>query len=71
MRPLLLSGEAMNEKIAAAKKWVEDHKTPIMLSALTVTSTLVVIQHMGIKSLNQFLKDNDLYEQYYLINEEF
>ena len=54
----------MKEKIASAKNWVQTNKRVLVVGA--ISATVIVIQHKGIKGLNNFLKDQDLFETYYL-----
>lgn len=53
----------MNSKLASAKNFVARHKVAIAASAVGIT--IIALQHKGIQSLNEFLKENDLYEKYY------
>lgn len=57
----------MKTKLASAKKFVQTHKTAIALG--TVATGIIVLQHKGIKSLNEFLKENDLFDTYYAMDE--
>lgn len=51
-------------KIASTKAYIQTHKKTVVLGALA--ATLIVTQHKGIKSLNNFLKENDMFDAYYL-----
>ena len=53
----------MKNKLATAKNFVSTHKTAIALGSLATLA--IVAQHNGIKSLNEFLKEHDLYDTYY------
>lgn len=57
-------------KSARARAYWNRNKTTILASALIVTTTVAVLEQKGIRSLNQFLKDHDLYEDYYAMEEE-
>jgi hypothetical protein len=57
----------MRNKIAAAKTYVQTHKKLIALG-VTMT-TIIALQNNGIKSLNEFLKENDLFDKYYQMDE--
>ncbi len=60
----------MKEKLAALKNYVTARKTKFLVSALAVTTTIAVLMRIGIKQHNEFLKENDLYDEYYNPNEE-
>jgi hypothetical protein len=53
----------MKKIVNSTKKFVTDHKEAIVVGG--IASAIIVLQHRGIVSLNEFLKDNDLYETYY------
>jgi hypothetical protein len=53
-------------KIRSAKNTVVAHKTAILVTALVVTTSVAVLRGSGIKSLNAFLTEHDLYNAYYL-----
>jgi hypothetical protein len=57
----------MRDKIVAAKNYVQAHKKHCALTAAAIT--VVAIQNNGISNLNQFLKDNDLFDSYYRMDE--
>lgn len=46
-------------------KFLQENYIPILLGALVFTTTTTVLQSLGIRSLNQYLKEKDLYEDYY------
>jgi hypothetical protein len=57
----------MRNKIAAAKTYVQTHKKLIALGV--AMTTIIAIQNNGIQNLNEFLKENDLYDKYYQMDE--
>lgn len=58
----------MKTKIARTKKFVSDHRVAI---AVTVTLTAcAALQMRNAKILNEFLKEHDLYDEYYYMDEE-
>jgi CHASE2 domain-containing sensor protein len=59
----------MNEKLNSAKNFVVRNKTKILVTALVVTTTVAVIEQTGIRSLNAFLKENNLYDTYYRLED--
>lgn len=60
----------MNKKPNRFKKFVTDHKTELVVTALTVTTVAAVVTQLGVRSLNEFLKEHDLYDEYYALDEE-
>lgn len=52
----------------ATKNAFNKNKTTFVVGTIATLAAVVVIQHTGIKSLNEFLKDKDLYKEYYLID---
>ena len=59
----------MKEKFASAKKYVDDHKTAILVSALSITTMTVLLQASGIRGLNKFLDEKNLSDEYYCIED--
>lgn len=57
----------MNNHLAKAKKYVQDHKEAIKAVAITaaITVPVIALQQMGIKSLNTFIAEKGLFEEYY------
>lgn len=60
----------MKNKIASAKNFVKRNERRIMLGTIAVISTVTVLQQSGIKSLNEFLEEKDLYDEYYSNDED-
>jgi hypothetical protein len=54
----------MKNILVSSKNFVVRHQEAILVGALT--GLVIVIQYRGTKSLNEFLKDQDLWETYYL-----
>lgn len=52
------------------KNKLQANQTKLLSYALVATSTIVVVQHSGIANLNEFLKENDLFDAYYNDNQE-
>lgn len=59
----------MKKTIASAKNFVQTHKTAIVVTTLVTVTTVAVLQHKGIKSLNAFLEEHDLLDTYYHTDE--
>jgi hypothetical protein len=60
--------KTMNAKLASAKNFVVRHKT-----AIAVTTTVVVmfaINRAALKQHDDFLKENDLYDKFYTLEDE-
>lgn len=58
----------MNKHLASAKKFVADHRV-----ALAVTVTTIVLTTVHVKVIaqhNEFLKENDLFDQFYAMSED-
>lgn len=60
----------MRDKLASVQNFVKRHKTQLLTTGLLVTTSVAVAQHYGIKDLNEFLKEHDLYDTYYAQYEE-
>jgi hypothetical protein len=65
--PLHPTGVIMKNKIAATKKFVSDHR--VAIAVLTTTTVLVSLQVRNAKVLNEFLKEHNLYDAYYAMDE--
>ena len=55
----------MKDKLKRAKNFVLRHKTAILVGTTVTAVTVAVIQHDGIKSLNEFLAAKGLTDEYY------
>lgn len=60
----------MRDKIASVRNFVKRHKTQLLTTGLLVTTSIAVAQHYGIKDMNEFLKEHDLFDTYYALDEE-
>lgn len=60
----------MKNKMTSIKNFVARNQTKILTTALVVTTTIAVVEQIGVREHNQFLKDHDLYEAYYTPEEE-
>lgn len=60
----------MNEKLATVKNFVVRNQTKILVTVAAVATTATVIQQIGIKQHNDFLKEHDLYEEFYALDED-
>lgn len=50
------------------RDYVRAHKKALTITSLAVM--LAYVQHRGIKSLNEFLVEKDLFEEYYQFDQE-
>lgn len=57
----------MKKIIVSTKGFVRRHKEALVVGA--ALGTVAVLQARGITSLNEFLKDKDLFNEYYFNNE--
>lgn len=57
----------MHKVMTATKNYVRRNKRTIVVGGLL--TTVIILQSRGIKSLNTFLQDHDLYNEYYYNNE--
>lgn len=51
-------------------KFVKQHKTAILTTALVTTTTLAVIQQRGLQLHNDFLKEKGLFDEFYFVPED-
>lgn len=70
MKPHLLKGLNMNEKLASVKQFVARNERKILVTTAVVTTTAAVVTRLGIKQHNDFLKENGLYEKFYEVDED-
>jgi hypothetical protein len=59
----------IKQKLVSAKNIVVSHKTEILGTTVAVLAAAVVTQRIGLKQHNDFLKENDLYDTYYSVEE--
>ena len=69
-----LIGPTMNmapvkNKLVSAKNKVVENKTKILGTVAVVSTTVVVLQQIGIRSLNAFLDEKGLSDEYYHMDE--
>lgn len=60
----------IKQKVISAKNKVVANKTKILGTVAVVATTAAVIQRYALNQHDQFLKDKDLYEEFYTLNEE-
>lgn len=60
----------MRKQIESAKQFVADHKNVIIALAIVIPTSVAIVQHAGLKSHDNFLRENNLYDEYYAMNEE-
>ena len=60
-----LRGIAMNAKIQSAKEFAIKHQTKILATVAVVSTTVAVASQIGLRQVDQFLRDHDLYDEYY------
>lgn len=52
------------------KKFISDNKTGILFSVLCGVTTYAVIQDLNLQTMKSFLKENNLYDEYYSISDK-
>jgi hypothetical protein len=60
----------MKDKLVNAKNAVVANRTKILAVTTVVATTAVAIQARAIREHNKFLKENDLYDTYYAMDED-
>lgn len=60
----------MKKQIVSAKNIVRRNQTKILATVAVVTTTIAVVQQIGLQQHNEFLKDHDLFDTYYAMDEE-
>lgn len=60
----------IKQKVVSAKNKVVANRTKILGTVAVVATTAVAIQRYALNQHDQFLKDKDLYEEFYTLNEE-
>jgi hypothetical protein len=55
----------MNEKLASVKNFVVRNQTKILVTTTVVSTTVAVATQLGRRSVDKFLKERDLYDEYY------
>lgn len=57
------------QKLVSAKNKVVKNKTKILGTVAVVATTVAVLQQSGIRSLNKFLEEKGLADEYYHMDE--
>lgn len=60
----------MNEKLDSIKNFVRRNQTKILVTTTVVSTTVAVATQLGRRSVDKFLKENDLYDAYYTPDKE-
>ena len=60
---------SVKKKLVSAKNKVVENRTKIMAYALVFTTTTALVQQIGIRSLNKFLEEKGLLDEYYHMDE--
>jgi hypothetical protein len=60
----------MKDKLISVKNSVAAHKTQILVTVAVVTTAVAAIEVRAIQQHNSFLKEKDLYDEYYTMDEE-
>lgn len=55
----------MNEKLASAKNFVKRYERRVLITTTIVATTAAVLMSRGVKSHNEFLKEHNLFDEYY------
>lgn len=61
---------SVKAKLVSAKNKVVENRTKILGTVAVVATTAAVIQQIGIRSLNQFLEEKGLSDEYYNMDED-
>lgn len=61
---------AAKQKLISAKNKVVENRTKILGTIAVVATTVAVIEQIGIRSVNRFLDEKGLSDEYYNMNEE-
>lgn len=59
----------MNEKTNPVKKFWADHKTKIVVTIVVALTAATVVQRFAINQHNDFLKDKNLFDEFYAMDE--
>ena len=52
------------------KEFLVKNKTKFMIGALALTTSAAVVMRIGIAQHNEFLKEHELYDEFYAVLEE-
>lgn len=58
------------KKLTSAKNFVVSHKTAILVVAVTVLTVAVATQQAGLNQHNDFLKEKNLRDEFYAMNDD-
>jgi hypothetical protein len=64
-----MNKDAIKQKLVSAKNSVVENRTKILGTVAVVATTVAVIQQTGIRSLNAFLEEKGLADEYYHMDE--
>lgn len=53
------------KNLAAAKNYVVRNRTKILIAVAVTSTTVAVLQGRGIKMHNEFLKEHNLFDEFY------
>jgi hypothetical protein len=59
----------MKSKIAAAKNFVADHKMSIVTTIAVAATAVAVLEQIGLREHDKFLKKHNLFDEYYAFDE--
>jgi hypothetical protein len=62
--------DIIKQKLASAKDAVVRNKTKILATTAVIATAIAVVERIGINQHNDFLKEHDLYEEFYTTDEE-
>lgn len=57
----------MKKFMKSTRKFVRNHKEAIVVGAITIP--VIALQYKGIQNMNDYLKDHELYSDYYQLTE--
>ncbi len=60
----------MNKTVVSTRNFVARNKNRILVTALVVTTTTTVLMRMGLNQHDNFLKEHNLYEAFYHMEED-
>lgn len=60
---------AAKQKLVSAKNKIVENRTKILGTVAVVATTVAVLQQIGIRSLNEFLEEKGLADEYYHLDE--
>lgn len=61
---------AAKQKLISAKNKIVEKKTVILGTVAVVATTVAVLEQIGIRSMNKFLKEKGLSDEYYHMDED-